>query len=65
MHAALCCKLKTLLQIIRPAVSCFSNNCLDAILSSVEHADVRARQVYYNVPYEDMHAPAVGMPAPL
>lgn len=23
-------------------------------------ADIRARQVYYNVPYEDMHAPAVG-----
>lgn len=23
-------------------------------------ADVKARQVYYNVPYEDMHAPAVG-----
>ena len=23
-------------------------------------ADIKARQVYYNVPYEDMHAPAVG-----
>ena len=32
-----------------------ASDCLHATA-----ADVKARQVYYNVPYEDMHAPALG-----
>ena len=45
------------------STKCDLGTCGLAMIWSVtvaSAADIRARQVYYNVPYEDMHAPAVG-----
>lgn len=41
-----------------PPCSTMTDNCLCIAVSTT--ADVKARQVFYNVPFEDMHAPAVG-----